>query len=462
MTYDVIVIGAGAAGEAAYAEAARLGARVAVVEKDLVGGLCSFWACMPSKTLLDSAGRRSIGGTYPWSRASDRRDWMINREGTDYPSDAGHVRMLEEKGVDLVRGAARIVSPGTVEVRRNGENPKTLEGQNLVISTGSVPVIPPIGGLEEAGYWTSNEATATRDLPSSIVILGGGPVGVEMAQVFVRFEVETTLVEGNDRILARDHPLNSKYVADQLLEEGTDIRTGVHATAVRRGGKGRIVELSDGSTVEGADVMISVGRRPSDLRGLGAEEAGVELGERGTATHDDQMRVADGVYIAGDVAGGLQFTHVADYEGQIAARAAVGQKTRADLSAIPRCTYTYPPAGAVGLTVTEAQEQGIDAVEFSQDFSTTARGFTIEPRRPGNEAIKEGSPGHVTVVVDRERMLLLGAFAACTGAPEFIHEAVLGIKLQTPLEVLADTIRAFPAAARVLGNILNDAWKQLS
>ncbi|HJP65735.1 MAG TPA: NAD(P)/FAD-dependent oxidoreductase [Actinomycetota bacterium] len=462
MTYDVIVIGAGAAGEAAYAEAARLGARVAVVERDLVGGECSFWACMPSKTLLDSAGRRSIGGTYPWSRASDRRDWMISREGIDYPSDSGHVKSLEEAGADLVRGDARIVGPGKVEVRRNGENPRTLEGRNLVVSTGSVPVIPPVEGLKEAGYWTSREATSTRELPSSIVIMGGGPVGVEMAQVFVRFDVETTLVEGNDRILARDHPLNSQHIADQLKEEGLDVRTGVHAAAVRRGGKGRIVELSDGSSVEGAEVLVSVGRRPADLRALGTEEAGVELDERGAATHDDQMRVADGVYIAGDVAGGLQFTHVADYEGQIAARAAVGQRTRADLSSVPRCTYTYPPAGAVGWTVPEAQERGIDAVEFSQDFSTTARGYTIEPRWPSDEAIKEGSPGHVTVVVDRERMLLVGAFAACTGAPEFIHEAVLGIKLQTPLEVLADTIRAFPAAARVFGNILNDAWKQLS
>jgi dihydrolipoamide dehydrogenase len=462
MAYDVIVIGAGAAGEAAYAEAARLGGRVAVVERDLVGGECSFWACMPSKTLLDSAGRRSIGGTYPWERASARRDWMISREDTDYPSDAGHVRSLEAAGAELLRGEARILGPGKVEVRRNGENPNTIEGRNLVISVGSVPVIPPVDGLEDAGYWTSREATSTRELPSSLVIMGGGPVGVEMAQVFVRFGVKTTLVEGNERILARDHPLNSKHIADQLVEEGLEVRTGVHATGVSRGGAGRVVELSDGATVEGSEVLVSVGRRPADLRSLGAEEAGVELGERGRASHDEQMRIADGVFIAGDVAGGLQFTHVADYEGQIAARAAMAQETRADLFSVPRCTYTYPPAGAVGWTVEEARERGIDALEVSQDFSVTARGYTIEPRRPSDQAILEGSPGHITVVVDRERQVLVGAFAACQGAPELIHEAVLAVKLKTPLEVLADTIRAFPAAARVFGNVMNDVWKQLS
>jgi dihydrolipoamide dehydrogenase len=462
MTYDVIVIGAGAAGEAAYAAGRDAGGSVVVVERDLVGGECSFWACMPSKTLLDSAGRRSIGGSYSWERAAARRDWMIARESIDYPDDTGHVRSLEAAGAELVRGEARIVGPGRVEVRRKGESPTTLEGRNLVVSTGSVPVIPPVDGLEEAGYWTSREATSTRQLPTSIVIMGGGPVGVEMAQVFVRFGVMTTLVEGNERILARDHPLTSEAVADQLQIEGLDVRTGVHATAVRRGGSGRIVELSDGSSVEGSELLVAVGRRPADLRALGTEETGAKLGDKGQAEHDEQMRIADGVFVAGDVAGGLQFTHLADYEGRIAARAAMGVDTRADLSAIPRCTYTYPPAGAVGWTLPEAQALGVDALEVTQDFSVTARGFTIEPRRSSDDAILEGSPGHVTAVVDRERRILVGAFAACQGAPEFIHEAVLALKLKTPVDVLDDAIRAFPAAARVFGNVMTSVMKQLA
>ena len=207
MDYDVVVIGAGAAGEATVGEAGSLGASVAVVERDLVGGLCAYWACMPSKTLLSAAAFRALGADHPWPLASDRRDWMISREGIPYPDDAGHARGLTSQGAELVRGEARIVAPGRVEVRPNDGGPvRTLEGRSVILATGSVPVIPPIEGLREAGYWTSNDGTSLRELPSSIVVMGGGPVGVELAQVFARFGVRTTLVDGNDRILARDHP----------------------------------------------------------------------------------------------------------------------------------------------------------------------------------------------------------------------------------------------------------------
>ena len=461
MRYDVIVIGAGAAGEAAASLGAELGARVAVVERDLVGGECSFWACMPSKTLLNSAMRRAVGAPYDWQRASERRDWMISREGIPRPSDAGHVEPLEKAGARVIRGEARVTGPGRVEVRANGSPTETVEGDRLIVSIGSTPVIPPIDGLRETGYWTSRDATSLRQLPSSIVVMGGGPVGVEMAQVYVRFGVPTTLVEGNERILARDHPASSKAVAAALSGEGAKIRTGVKAVSVRAGGAGRVVELSDGSKVEGAEVVVAVGRRPGDLSQLGLESTGVELGEGGRASPDARMAVGDGVFVAGDVAGGMQFTHVADYEGRIAVRAALGQDVHADLSSIPRTTFTDPETAAVGYTVDEAGERGIDAFEVTQDFSTTARGYTIEPVGESREAIKEGFPGHVTAVVDRERGVLAGAFAACPGASEMIHEAVLAIKQAIPVSVLADTIHAFPTAARVFGNVMADAAKQL-
>jgi pyruvate/2-oxoglutarate dehydrogenase complex dihydrolipoamide dehydrogenase (E3) component len=450
VSYDVIVVGLGPAGEAAATLGAQLGARVAAVEKDLVGGECPFWACMPSKTLLDSARRRAGGEDYAWSRASDRRDWMISREGTDYPSDAGHVKTLEDLGAEFFRGVGRVVGPGRVEVRSNGDRPKVLEGRNLIVSPGSVPVVPPTDGLAESGAWSSRDATSTRDLPSSIVVMGGGPVGVEMAQAFARFGVRTTLIEGGERILSRDHPLSSKAVLEQLRDEGLDVRTGVLVEAVRKEGSSRLVELSDGTTIDAGKVLVAVGRRGTDLRELGLEEAGAELGEHGAASPDDQMRVAKGLFVAGDAAGGLQFTHLADYEGRIAARAALGQEVRADLSAVPRVTFTDPEVGAVGLTVKEANEQGIDAFEVSQDFATTAKGYTIE-----------GSRGHITAVVDRDRKVLLGAFAACPGAGELIHEAVLALKLRVPVHVLADTIGAFPTAARVFGNVMGEADSQL-
>lgn len=457
MSYDVVVIGAGAGGEAAGSLSAQLGEKVAVVERDLVGGLCSFWACLPSKTLLDSAGRRAVGAEYPWDRASARRDWMISRERIPYPDDAGHVRGLESDGAEVVRGTARVVAPGSVEVRSDGENPRTLEARGLVLAVGSTPVVPSIDGLEETGYWTSNEGTSLRELPSSIVILGGGVVGIELAQVYARFGVKTTVIQGTDRILPRDHPKSSELVATQLREEGVEIRTNVTATAVKRGGPGRRVTLSDGTVVEGAELLVAVGRRAADLRELGCEEAEVRLNERGQASPDDRMRIAEGIFVAGDCAGGAQFTHVADYEGRIAARAAAGHDVRADLSAVPTATFTDPETATVGMTVQGAWEKGLDAFEVTVDFATTARGFTIEPRRPSTGPILEGSPGHITAVVDRDRRVLVGAFAACPGAGELIHEPTVAIKHRVPVDVLADTIHAFPTAARAFGNLMAEA-----
>jgi pyruvate/2-oxoglutarate dehydrogenase complex dihydrolipoamide dehydrogenase (E3) component len=449
MDQGIIVIGGGAAGEAAGFAAAAIGAPAVLVERDLVGGACPFWACMPSKTLLNSAAQRACGADYDWARASARRDWMISRERIDYPDDSGHVRRMEAAGTRVIRGEGRITGRGIVEVRTR-EGIETLEATGVIVAAGSSPFVPAIPGLDQVPYWTSREATSTREPPSSLVILGGGVVGVEMAQVFVRFGVRVTLIEGGDRILSRDHPLTSKHVADQLAEEGLEIRTGVTAQRVRAGGAGRIVELSDGSTVDGAELLVAVGRRPADLRALGVEDAGATLDERGAARPDEQLRIADGLFVAGDVAGGLQFTHVADYEGGIAARAATGRADKADLRVVPKVTFTEPEAAAVGLTVEEAQAQGIDAFEISRDFASTGKGQTIE-----------GARGHLTAVVDQERKRLVGEFAACPGAGELIHEAVLAMKMDAPIEVLADTIHAFPTSARVMGGVYQEAAGRL-
>jgi pyruvate/2-oxoglutarate dehydrogenase complex dihydrolipoamide dehydrogenase (E3) component len=460
--YDVIVIGAGAAGEAAGSLGAELEGKVAVVERDLVGGLCNFWACMPSKTLLDSAARRSLGEDYPWKRASERRDWMISREGIDYPDDSNRVKSLESAGAAVVRGTARITGPGQVEVQSDGKRPETLRGRSLILCVGSTPLVPAIEGLRETGYWTSNEGSSLRELPSSIVVMGGGPVGVELAQVYARFGVKTVLVQGGDRILPRDHPKSAEVLSDQLKAEGVEVLTGVQATRVRPGRAGRTVELTNGSVIETAQILLAVGRRPADLRGIGVEEAGGELNPNGMAEPNNRMGIGNNIFVAGDCAGGLQFTHLADYEGRIAVRSALGHDARADLAAVPRTTFTDPETSAVGLSIDEAWYRGMDAFEVTQDFAKTARGYTIEPRRKSSTAILEGTPGHVTAVVDRDRGLLVGAFAACPGASEFIHEAVLAIKQRIPVSVLADTIHAFPTGGRVFGNLMADALKRLS
>jgi len=446
---DVIVIGGGPAGEAAAFEARARGATVTVVERDLVGGECPFWACMPSKTLLNQAARRHGGLDVPWSHASDRRDWMISREGTPYPSDAGHVRNLEAAGARVVKGTGRLAGPGRVEVALNDGGAESLEAHNVIVSPGSTPVIPPLDGLSDAGYWTNREATSARELPSSLVVLGGGPVGVELAQVYSRFGVPVTIVESGDRILPRDHPLSSKAVADQLTEEGVDIRYGARAESVSAGGAGRILHLSDGTTAEGAELLMAVGRRGADLRALGVEEAGASLNERGVPALDEQLRAADGLFVAGDAAGGLQFTHVADYEGLVTARAATGGSAPADLRSVPKSTFTDPEVGAVGMTVDEARAAGIDAEEFSTDFAKSGKGQTIE-----------GARGHLTIVVDRERKVLVGAFAACPCGGEFIHDATLAIRADVPLAVLADTIHAFPTASRVMCGLYQKAAKE--
>jgi len=463
MDYDLVVIGTGAAGEAAAYAGAERGGKVAVVENSLVGGLCSFWACLPTKTLLDSARRRWEGAEYPFERASARRDWMINREGIDWPDDSGHVHGLEGAGIEIMRGTARITGKGRLEVSPTGGGAtRSMETRSVVIAAGSTPFIPPIDGLPDVGYWTSNDASSARELPSSMVVLGGGPVGVELAQVYTRFGVKVTLVEGS-RLLAREHPKTAEIVSAQLEREGIDVRVGGHAVKVERGGAGRIVSLDDGSTVEGAELLVSVGRRAADLRAMGAPEAGGRLTDRGTADHDEHLSIGDGLFVAGDAAGGLQFTHVADYEGRIAAAGAFGEDAHADLTWVPKTTFTEPETGAVGWTVEEAQQHGIDAFEVSQDFATSARGYSIEPPwpSPDGSAIREGSPGHVTAVVDRERKVLVGAFAACPGASELIHEGVIAIKAAVPLSVLADAIHAFPTAARVFGNLMLEADQQL-
>jgi pyruvate/2-oxoglutarate dehydrogenase complex dihydrolipoamide dehydrogenase (E3) component len=443
--YDLVVIGAGPAGEAAANVGRKRGASVAVIDRDLFGGACPFWACMPSKSLLHSASIHHAGGDYSWKKASDRRDWMINREEIDYPDDSSHVESLQGIGAETIRGEAQFDGRGRVTVR-TAEGDRQLEAGAVIVAVGSSSRIPEIPGLDEVPFWTNRQATSTRELPESLLILGGGPTGVELAQVYARYGVAVTLVDSNPRILSRDHPRTSATLAEALTGEGVEIRTGTKAVrAFARGGaNGRHrFELSDGTSVERAAVLFAIGRA-YPLDELKLDAIGADISD-GRLHPDARLRIADGVYAAGDPAGPEMHTHVSHYEGEMAARIALGEDVTPDLRPIPRATYTEPETASVGLQVGEARDAGINPEELSQDLAVTSKGYVVDAK------------GHVTIVVDRGSSTLVGAFLAGPGVSETIHEAVLAVKQRTPLAVLADTIHAFPTVARAMGALFAKA-----
>ena len=441
-TYDFVVIGAGASGEAAAHYARARGATVAVVDRDLFGGSCPFWACMPSKTLLHAAAVRAHGSDYAWPKASDRRDYMIDRERREYPDDTGHVKSLEGAGAIVVRGTARLAGPGRVVVTHETREHE-LTAKNVIIAVGSIAKVPALDGLAQSGYWTNVEATTTRTLPRSIAVLGAGPSGVEIAQYFARFGVRTTIIAPR-QVNPTDHPKSSALIAETLRRSGVDVRTGVRAQRVRaKAGSGgeHVIDLSDGSNVSAEVIQLSVGRTSAPaLKVLGLETIGVGYDGADSLEVDDDLRVAETVYAAGDVIGHELSTHLGHYEGEMAVRMALGDNVRVDFSAVPRVVYTDPETAAVGLRIQDARELGIDAFEETIDLSKTSKGY-----------IEEADMGHVTIVVDRANKIVVGAFIGGVGAGEAIHQAVLAIKLRTPLDTLAQTVNAFPTTSRELG-----------
>ncbi len=448
--FDIVVIGGGSAGEAAVHLATGRGASVAVIDKELFGGSCPFWACMPSKALLHAARVHHGGGDYDWSKASDFRDYMISREGTDFPDDNGHVKSLEGAGATVIRGEGRFDGPGRVIVSAEGAADRELEARAVIVAVGTQSKVIELPGMDDIEPWTNRHGTSARDLPRSLVILGAGPTGVELSQVYARYGVPVTIVHPAQHINDKDHPKSSDLVAEALKDEGVTLRLGVRAERVEAGAGSdgaHVVKLSDGSSVEGHEIMLAVGREvPLDV--LNLDSIGVTP-EKGRVKPDDKLRIAENVYVSGDAGGPEMHTHLAHYQGELAARLALGDDVTPDHSAIPRAIYTDPEAASVGLKLDEAKERGIDAAEFSVDLGPTAKGYTVE------------ATGHCTIVVDRQAKVLVGVFLAGPGVSETIHEAVLAVKLGTPLAVLADTIHAFPTVARVLGTAFMNAHREL-
>ena len=449
MQFDLVIIGAGAAGEAAANAACAQGASVAIVDRDLFGGACPFWGCIPSKTLLHGAARHAAGTDYTWSRAAARRDVMIERVDGERPDDGGHVRALESAGATVVRGQARITGPGRVNVRHEGAEHE-LEASSIIVAVGSEPSVPRIEGIEAIPSWTNREATGAMELPRSLLVLGGGPTGVEMAQVYARFGVPVTLVHAHERLLHGDHPRNGQAAAQALARDGVQLRLArraVRAAPASGPDQPHVLVLDDDSEAAGHAVLLAVGRT-FPLASLGLESVGLDPA---ALPRDGRLRIADGLYLVGDAAGPELHTHQAHYQGELAARMALGEAVVPDYRALPRATYTDPELASVGLSLEQTRERGLDAFELVADFAESPRGQALE-----------ADFGHVTIVVDRASGELVGAAMAAPDASAAIHECVLAIRARVPIAVLADTIHAFPSTSRILNGLFGEAARHVA
>jgi pyruvate/2-oxoglutarate dehydrogenase complex dihydrolipoamide dehydrogenase (E3) component len=452
-TFDFVIIGAGPAGEAAAHKARELGATVAIIDRRWFGGSCPFIGCLPSKALLYSAARHAANqAAYDWARASAHRDFMVNRPpDADEPDDSTHVSALEKAGAATIRGTGRIAGRGRVEVRHDDEVHE-LAGRDVVVAVGSTTKIPAIEGIESIPPWTNREATLARELPASLVILGGGPTGCELAQVYARFGVPTTIVQSGPRLAPTDHPRNSETIEAALARDGVTIRLRVRGIRARAGagpGGTHVIDLDDGSTAEGAAVLLAVGRAfPLDEVGL--EHYGLDVSGREPFPRDGRLKIADHLWVVGDPAGPELHTHQAHYQGELAVRMALGEWVMPDYRALPRATYTDPEAASVGRTLDQALGEGRDAFELTAPFATSSRGYAVEAEM-----------GHVSIVVDRGNRELIGAAIACPDASAAIHECVLAIKARVPVDVLAETIHAFPSTSRIFNGLFADAARQI-
>jgi pyruvate/2-oxoglutarate dehydrogenase complex dihydrolipoamide dehydrogenase (E3) component len=445
---DLIVIGMGVGGEEVAGRAAQAGMRVLGVERKLVGGECPYWGCIPSKMMIRAANALAETGRVNRlaGRAGAEPSWdpvaARVREATANWDDQVAVERFEGKGGRFLRGQARIVGQRAVEV--DGERFEATRG--IVIATGGEPAMPPIDGLDQVDAWTNREAIEATELPRSMVVLGAGPVGLELAQAFHRFGTTTTLVETAEHALPGDEPENGEAMRAVLEEDGMTLRTGVSAKSVRRGGPGVVVELSDGGQLEAERLLVAIGRR-SDLRSLGVDAAGLDPDAAAVAV-DEHLRAAPGVWAVGDVTGHGAFTHLAVYQGRIAAADVLGRGHQpADYSAVPRVTFTDPEVATVGLTEAQARQAGHRVRTGVATTASSARGWI---HGPGAEH------GVMKLVADADEGVLLGGSVMSPAAGEVAGLLVLAIRQRVPLATLRELIYPYPTFVRGLEDALRE------